>query len=214
MLYRLVTTFLFYILLSVNPANAEESPQPPLLPEDGQVYFYLGDFDAEVTGNELQNPGSEFALGMGLLFEHSAYLDWGFDFVAVFRQYDTPPVVSGGPFTVVSDDMSLTTMGMAINTQFNYATDMVRVYAGLGAGLYFSKLTLTASTLGFPGTYEKSSNSPGYFYHCGVMLNLVNDDYLGIEYRNLSLDANLSPVTAGSVDVGGELVMIIYGFEF
>lgn len=214
MLYRLIISLLVYALLLANPVNADEPEQSLIFPEVGQVYFYLGDFDAETTGNELQNPGSEFAFGMGLLFEHSAHLDWGFDFIVFFREYDTPPAVSGGSFTVVSDDMGLTTMGMAINTQFDYTTGIIRLYAGAGAGLYLSKLTLTASTFGFPGTHEERSSGFGYFYHYGVMLRPGNEDYLGVEYRNLLLDANLSPVTVGSVDVGGELVLISYIFKF
>lgn len=205
----------FSVLLLAECSWADESEGERQFPEEGRFYFYLGDFDAEITGNELENPRSEFAFGLGLLFEQADYLDWGFDVIVINRRYDTPPTVTGGPFTIVSDDMSLSTLGLTVSARVKYAeANLVSVYAGAEAGLYFSKLTLSASTLGFPGTHEEQSNDPGMSYLYGVMLNLDNDNFVGVECRRLFLESSLSPVTTGAVDVGGRLVLLTYAFRF
>jgi len=65
-----------------------------------------------------------------------------------------------------------------------------------------------------PGSHEETSNDLGYFYNFGVMLNISKGHYLGLEYRNLSLEANLSPVTTGDVDIGGDFLLVTYVIRF
>ena len=210
----LVTIFICGLSLSPGLVMAETAETSSPLPSIKDVYFYLGDFDAEITANELENPKSEFGFGLGLLLEHSNYFDWGPDVLAIFREYATPPTVTGDPFTVISDDMSLTTLGLALHGRFSHDSGAVRLYVGAGAGLYISKLTLSASTLGFLGTYEVQSNDMGFSYFYGLRLKLSNADYLGLEYRLLDLNARLTPVTTGTVKIGGELVIFIYSHQF
>ena len=212
---RLGITFtLFYALLSAGPAIAEELEKPESIFDHWRLYFYLGDYHADTTKNQLESPGSEYAFGFGGLFNYSEYLDWGFDAIVVSRDYDTPENVSGGPFTVVGDDMTLNTLGLTLTARFNYTAGRANLYAGAGAGLYLSKLRLTASTLGFVSSHEETSNDFGYFYNYGVMFNISNGNYLGLEYRNLSLDTNLSPVTTGTVDIGGDFLLVTYAVTF
>jgi hypothetical protein len=210
----LLVIFVCSLLLSPGLMKADTAETASALPAIKDVYFYLGDFDADITGNELENPGSEFGFGMGMLLERSSYFDWGSDVLIIYRQYDTPSTVSGGAFTVVSDDMSLSTIGLALYGRFSHVAGSVRLYAGAGAGLYFSKLTLSASTLGFVGSYEVQSNDMGLSYFYGLRLKLSNEDYLGAEYRHLNLDASLTPVTTGTVEIGGELVVFVYAHSF
>ena len=210
----LLTIFVCSLLLSPGLIKADTAETTSASPTIKEVYFYLGDFDADLTANELENPGSEFGLGVGMLLEHATYFDWGGDVLVIYRQYDTPSTVSGGAFTVVSDDMSLSTIGLGFYGRFSHVAGPVRLYAGAGAGLYFSKLTLSASTLGFVGSYEVQSNDMGLSYFYGLRLKLSNEDYLGVEYRHLNLDASLIPVTTGTVEIGGELVLLIYAHSF
>lgn len=210
----LVMLLVCSLLLSPGLVMADTTEATSPLPAIKDVYFYLGDFAAETTVNELENPGSDFGFGLGMLLEHSRYFDWGPDVVFIYRRYDTPPAVTGGAFTVISDDMGLSTLGLALHGRFSHVAGPVQLYAGAGAGLYISKLTLSASTLGFIGTYEVQSNDMGFSYFYGLGLKLSNANYLGIEYRYLALDASLTPVTTSTVKIGGELVVFIYSHQF
>ncbi|TNF35362.1 MAG: hypothetical protein EP315_06000 [Gammaproteobacteria bacterium] len=204
------------LLLSVASVRAQETEiaSPSLFNRPGTFYCYLGDFDAEVTPGELDHPTSEFAFGLGALFDYTDHVDWGLDMLLVTRQYDTPSSVSGGAFTVVSDDMTLDTVGLTIHIRFKFPTSYAIWYAGAGGGLYFSRLTLTASTFGLPGSHEEKSNDLGLSYYWGMAFNISNQNYLGLEYRYLSVDANLSPVTTAEHEVGGELLFMSYSFTF
>lgn len=214
MLFRYYTVLV--LLLSVASVRAQETEvvTPSIFNQSGSFYFYLGDFDAEITPVELENPTSEFAFGLGALFDYEEHIDWGIDLLLVSRKYDTPATVSGGPFTVVSDDMTVDTFGITVNLRFKFPAGSFVWYAGAGTGVYFSKLTLTASTLGLPGTHEEKSNDFGYAYYWGMMFNISNQNYLGVEYRYLSLEASFSPVTTSSHEVGGELLFLTYTFRF
>lgn len=208
---RLIFAFAFLCaLLSACSAIARELEKPESIFDQWRLYFYLGDYHADISDNQLENPGSEFALGIGGLFEYSEHLDWGFDALVFSRDYDTPENVSGGPFTVVSDDMIMTTLGLNFTARLNYTAGIANFYAGAGAGLYFSKLRIVASTLGFIGSHEETSNDPGYFYNYGVMFKISDENQLGLEYRNLSLEANFSPVTTETIGIGGDFLLLSY----
>ena len=215
MLKRLIIILSFVcVFLPVQKATADDLKPAGSAFEQGILYFYAGDYHAETTENQLESPGSEFALGMGVLFDYTEYFDWGFDAIVVSRDYDTPPTISGGPFTVVSDDMSLSTLGLTLAARINYPAGMVNVYAGAGTGLYLSRLTLTASTFGLIGSHEERSTDFGYFYNYGITLKVSNQNYLGLEYRNLFLDAGFPPVTSGAVDIGGDFLLMSYTAAF
>lgn len=203
---------LLFVLLPVGHVIADESGEPAL--KIAQWRFYIGDFNAGSVENQLENPSADFTFGTNLLFAHSENFVWGVDFSYIARKYDTPANVSGGLFAIVDDDMHLDTLGIAINGIFKYATGPAEWYAGAGAGLHFSILTITGSTLGLPGTFEERDTDIGVFYQFGVMFIIAGDNSLGIEYRNLSLDASLPPITDGNVDIGGEFVLINYAASF
>ena len=215
MLNRLIITVaLFFTLLPAAYAETEILEKPESIFDHWRLYFYLGDYHAETSENELESPGSEFAFGIGGLFDYSQHLDWGFDAIIVSRDYDTPENVTGGPFTVVNDDVTLNTLGLNFTARLNYMAGVANFYAGAGAGLYLTKLRITASTLGLFSVHEEASNDLGYFYNYGVMFNISDDKQLGLEYRNLFLDADFSPVTTRKIDIGGDLLLLTYVIAF
>ena len=210
----IIISALFYVLLSAIPATAQEIEPPTSIFDQWRFYFYLGDYHAETTKNQLENPSSEFAFGMGGLLDHSEHFNWGFDAIIISRDYDTPENISAGPFAVVSDDVTLNTLGLTLTARFNYTAGISNFYAGAGTGLYLSKLRITASTLGLIGSYEETSGDLGYFYNYGVMFKISNQSHLGFEYRNLFLDAEFSPVTTQTIDIGGDLLLVTYAVTF
>ena len=212
--HLLIASTLFVALLSANHANADELENPGSIFDHWRLYFYLGDYHAETSANQLESPGSEFAFGMGGLLDYSEYLDWGFDVFVVSRDYDTPDTVSGGPFTVVSDDVNLNTLGLNLTARLDYIAGIANFYASAGAGLYFTNLRISASTLGLLGSHEESSNDLGYFYNFGAAFNISDRGQLGVEYRELFLDAEFSPVTTREIGIGGDFLLLTYTHAF
>lgn len=209
---RIIITFTFlYALLSAGFATAEELETSKPIFDQWSLYFYLGDHHADTTKNQLESPSSEFALGMGGGFDYSEYLDLGFDVLYASKSYDTPENVSCGPLFGCRDDMTIDTLGLNLTARLTYTMGITSFYTGVGTGLYFTELTLTTV---IPGSHEESSNDLGYFYNFGVMLNISNDNYLGLEYRNLTLEANLSPITTEDVDIGGDFLLATYVVSF
>jgi len=199
-------------LLHVGFVNANEPGEQAI--KLAEWRFYLGDFKAGSIENQLENPSMDFTFGSNLLFAYSDNFIWGVDFSYIAREFDTPASISGGLFTIVNDDMHLDTLGIAVNGIFKYATGPAEWYAGAGAGLYFSILTIQGSTFGLPGTFEERDTDLGIFYQLGLMFHIAGDSSLGIEYRKLSLDTSLPPVTEGNVDIGGEFVLLSYAVSF
>ena len=209
-----IASITFCLLFQTGQTFAADTEQEPSIFDHWQLYFYLGDYHAESARNKLESPGSEFAFGIGGLFDYSKYIDWGFDAIAISRDYDTPGTVSGGPFTVVSEDMSMTTLGLTINARLKYTAGIAEIYAGGGTGLYFSKLVVTGSTLGFVGSHEERSTDVGYFYNYGATFEIANKHRLGLEYRKVFLDGDFSPVTTEKVDIGGDFLLVNYYVMF
>jgi hypothetical protein len=200
----------FCALLSTVCAVAEPVTTQQSIFEQWRFHFYIGDYHAESSDNELKSPGSEFGFGLGGLLDYSEHLAWGFDAMLVSRDYDTPDTVSGGPFTVVSDDVGVNSLGLNLIARFSYSAGITNFYAGAGAGLYFTTMTISASTLGFLGTYEETSRDLGYYYNYGLLFDIADGHQLGLEYRNLSLKSDFSPVTTQSISIGGDFLLLTY----
>jgi opacity protein-like surface antigen len=216
-MHNFIRHLLFSLLLVSTCANAVEEtsaemPAPAtVLP--GDFIFYLGDFRADDNTHDLQNPDSDFSIGIGAYSSFLPYLDFGVDMQFTFSDYDTPNLPSD-PFTVIYDEMSLSTLGLAGVIRARYDTDYSRVFVGAGAGLYFSRLAVYASTFGFPGTHEERDNNLGFFYNAGLMLKLTPEQLLGVEYRKLMLEAGFGPVTQDDADIGGEFALLTYSYIF
>ncbi|MDH5472970.1 MAG: hypothetical protein OEY61_08945 [Gammaproteobacteria bacterium] len=183
-------------------------------PQPHQTYFFLGDHAAINTPGELENPVADFALGLGLAYSPQDYLDLRFDILIVGTEYDTPASVSGGPFTLVSDDMTLTTFGFSLMPLLKQSVADMEFYAGAGLGLFLSKLILRASTFGLYGTHEERSQDIGFQLVAGAGVQL-STAFIAVEFRRLNLKANLAPVTSsGNYDIGGDMLLFIYRLGF
>ena len=177
------------------------------------VYFSLGDLKTDEAVNELQNPRADFGLDLGIEYIYNDYLAFRYEMLVVDRRYDTPATVSGGPFTVVSDDMSMSSLGISVLPIVRYAVSDFEFYAGAGLGIFWSKLTLTASTFGLPGSHEERSQDYATQTLLGMGYNF-QESFIGLEARQLDLKVNMSPVTsAADHDAGGKILLLVYRIQ-
>ena len=178
------------------------------------VYFLLGDLKSEEVINELEHPVADYSFGLGIEYIYNDYLNFRCEMLVVEREYKTPAGISGGPFTIVSEDMTMASLGFSLMPIVHYAVGSFELYAGAGFGFFWSKLTLTASTLGLPGTYEERSQDYGTQTLLGVGYHFDNSR-IGLESRQLNLKVNMAPVTsAGDHDAGGDLLLLVYRLQF
>ncbi|MCW8922828.1 MAG: hypothetical protein OQK69_04245 [Gammaproteobacteria bacterium] len=194
--------------------EVEQSSDDGGFPVPHQSYLIVADFAAEEVPGELDNPRADYGLGVGIAYEHLDYFDMRYELLVIDSRYNTPASVSGGIFTNVSDDMSILSLGLSVIPILKYAVSNVELYAGAGISLFWSTLTISASTLGIPGTHEEKSSDVGYQTLAGISYRFV-DSAIAIEFRQLDFQVNLSPVTStGNLDAGGDMVSFIYKFIF
>ncbi|MCW9055469.1 MAG: hypothetical protein OQK47_02510 [Gammaproteobacteria bacterium] len=217
-----VSVFLCGLFLSCNVSAIDETDQQESM-ENSQsiedltpdaVYFSLADFKANEVVGELENPRADYGLGLGMEYIFNDYLNIRYEMLVVERKYDTPAGISGGPFTVVSDDMRMSSLGISVIPVIRYAVSGFEFYMCAGLGFFWSNLTLTASTLGLPGSHEEKSQDYGTQTMVGVGYHFPGT-FLGFELRQLNLKVNMAPVTSvADHDAGGKIILFVYRLQF
>lgn len=178
------------------------------------MYAWLADHKVEGIPGELENPSSQYGVGFGITVPEKNNMEIDLELLILSKEYDTPSSVSGGLFTVVDDDMSLSSVAFLVNARYRQSYQKIHFYLGAGLGLFLSELKLTASTLGMPGSYEDKSSDLGLQFLLGVEYDFT-DVSLGAEYRQLNLNGNFSAVTgSGDSDIGGELILLVVRSRF
>lgn len=170
--------------------------------------FRIGSFEATDTTPPPRHTG--VALGLGFERERDSGLRYGVEISANFADYATPGTVYGGPFTVISDTMTLTTVGVVGTLAQTYAVAAVDLYAGGGAGLYYANMRAHGSTFGFPGTHDEHDIGLGFTLFAGLEFPVGTQSHLGLEVRRLFLDADFGPLSNGEMSIGGTSIMLSY----
>ena len=196
------------------PARAEQ-PHPWSFGErqSDVLVGWLGGLRPE--GSNPAPKGDGIALGIGWERHLSSGLRFGFEFSFYGADYRTPASLSCGAFCVVSSTMSLNVMGFGPTAGYAAKLGPVELHAGAGFGLYFSTLTATASTFGFPGEHEERDSDLAMDVRAGVGIDVGTSTRLGVELRRLSLEGSFGPLTGGrSIPIGGDFVLFSYGRRF
>lgn len=214
LLYLLLTVLFMAPAVQAQNDEGTSTEQQGTFPSPQDAIIYFGNFNAtEITG-ELDNPRADLVIGVGLGYDHGKYWGMRYELFLTQAKYDTPSTVSGGLFTVVDDDMYMSSLGLVAIPVIRYSTRRLELYAGFGAGLFMSKLVVDASTLGIPVSHEERSSD---IVTLGLLGIAVLSDYssFAIEYRDLQADANFAPVTSPQdIEVGGEMIILVYKYHF
>lgn len=158
--------------------------------------------------------GSAWAANLGLERQYQSGLRLGIDISLYHSKYDTPPV-SGGPFTVVDDDMSLSTIGFNGTAAWAWRLGAAEARAGAGLGLYSSTMRAYATTLGFPGWHDENDVNAGYSAFLALDFRTGPTSRFGLEARRLSLKADFGPLSNNNrLAIGGNALFFTYRHSF
>lgn len=167
-----------------------------------------GVFEPKESPGQLTNGDGEGALMFDLGYRKSRYLRFELDATFAEQDVDTPAGVTAGLFSAVRPRSDLTTVGLGGLVKVGYPVGPIEPYAGLGAGIYFSQLTVSGSLLGESKTHEEDDTGLGQQLLAGMDVHMNDHLSIGAEFRRVYLKAGFGALTNGKVDVGGDSVLL------
>ena len=167
-----------------------------------------GLFEPKEAPGQLTNGDGEGALMFDLGYRKSRYLRFEMDATFTGQDVDTPAGVAAGLFSTVRPRSDLTTVGLGAVVKLGYPFGWIEPYAGLGAGVYFSQLTVSGSLLGVSETHEEDDTNLGQQLLAGIDVHMNDHLAIGAEFRRVYLKASFGALTNGKVDVGGDSVLL------
>jgi|GEM_PF-4452984 len=210
---RIVRLFPAALALMAGMAwSAGAAAQPFAAPPPWQQWYWsitAGSYRAE-DNTRLAAPGSEIALGVAVGYRYSRHVSFEVEVPFFYAEYDTPATVPPPPYGTVEERSSVNTAGIVTNVVLNTGGQWVRAYVGAGAGLYWSRFSVSAQVFGYPGTYERDDSDVGTQWLTGADLRVGRGSWLGLQYRQVDLRANFGSVTNADVDLGGRFFLLAY----
>lgn len=216
-----VIVFLILLLVIWTNASAEEvaaaserhAAVSPLLPGSGvfkpgswSLNVYAGRYD---VSEEPQFIGvrNKYALGVGMGAELANYPYLGLDLELMFanREYDTP---IGPPlWGTIDNDTRVETSALLVGARAYYpANGSLRAYVSAGLGFFRTRMVVSGSVVGFPGTYEDSDSSVEPYYGLGISYKFDNWG-LSVDYRHFELKGNFSGFNISNANLGGNMLL-------
>lgn len=179
-------------------------------PEGVAWWFGLGSFKGENTPGKLEGQSSRLAGHLGVGGEVSPRSPWMFtgELLGYTQRYDTPTSVTPPVLGTISDRADVATFGLVVGARYQLPMWGVRWYGGGGGGLYRSRLSVSGSVFGFPGTREEVDNGLGWHAEAGLSVPVSAGTELGLSLRQVWLRSDFGEITGGSVDIGGSFVFL------
>jgi len=189
-------------------AAAMELASPDLT---GRKYFYgsAASFDTH-ENPQLQNPDGSYGFAVGYGSRHSRHVAWEAEIFWDHQRVDTPfNVPPSGP----NSRASIESYGLAGNIRLLYPLGRIEPYVGAGIGIYHAALESSQATL--TARVNKSDNGIGLQLLAGVEYYFGDSgNSVGIQYRRLKLEVSFGPEVAGTVDVGGDFLFLMFRRTF
>lgn len=167
-----------------------------------------GQFEPKDSPGRLTHGEGEGALMLDLGYRKSRYLRFELDAPFTEQDVDTPAGVSAGIFSTVRPRSDLSTVGVGGVVKFGYPYGRIEPYAGVGAGIYFSQLTVSGTLLGASATHEEEDTNLGEQLLAGLDIHMTDHWSVGAEFRRVYLKANFGELTNGKADIGGGTVLL------
>ena len=225
-----LTLLLLSVFCWTNANAADVQPAPatavtvaaPAANTEGSEFFkpagwsfnlYAGRYD---VAEEPQFVGirNKYALGMGLSADLNRYPHLGLDLELFFvnRDYDTPvgPPLWG---SIDNDTSVQTTAFLAGARAFYPASGPWRVYASAGLGYFQTRMVVSGSVFGFPGIYEDTDSSLEPYYGAGLSYGFGHWG-LSVDLRHFDLDGNFSGFNISNANLGGDLLLVGWRYNF
>ena len=109
------------------------------------------------------------------------------------------------------------TLGVNLTAKLQFAMDRLEPYFGAGVGMYSTWIRTTSEAVGCTQNcgdtgprITANSRDAGYHALVGADYHITQKDVVGVEFRQLWLDANFDEVGMGKVKAGGSLLWMGY----
>ena len=172
--------------------------------KDGQLRGQQGNLANVIAGGGLR-ASQLFSIEAGLL---------GFG-----QKLDTPAATTppGGTFQPGSLNTRMGTLGVNLTAKLQFAMDRLEPYFGAGVGMYSTWIRTTSEAVGCTQNcgdtgprITANSRDAGYHALVGADYHITQKDVVGVEFRQLWLDASFDEVGMGKVKAGGSLLWMGY----
>ncbi|HYS50870.1 MAG TPA: outer membrane beta-barrel protein [Burkholderiales bacterium] len=172
--------------------------------KDGQLRNQQGNLANVIAGGGLR-ASQLFSIEAGLL--------------AFGQKLDTPAATTppGGTFQPGSLSTRMGTLGVNLTAKLQFAMDRLEPYFGAGVGIYSTRIRTTSEAVGCAQNcgdtgprITANSRDAGYHALVGADYHITQKDVVGVEFRQLWLDASFDEVGMGKVKAGGSLLWMGY----
>jgi opacity protein-like surface antigen len=199
---------------AAQPAGAD-SPNVGRFYAFGGFAVFAPDKDGQLHGQQ----GSPVNLIAGGGLRASQLLSFEVGLLGMGQKLDTPAATTPpiGTFQPGSLQTRMGTGGVNLTVKLQFAMDRLEPYFGAGVGMYSTWIRTTSEA---PGCVQNcvdtgpriSANSRDGGYHAliGADYHVTQKDVVGVEFRQLWLDADFDEIGMGKVKAGGSLLWVGY----
>lgn len=193
-------------------------------PESSNVgrFYAFGGFAlfAPDKDGQLQNQQGNLAnliVGGGL--RASELLSFEIGLLGFGQKLDTPAAAAPPPLTFAPGSLNtrMGTAGVNLTVKLQFPMDRVEPYVGAGVGMYSTwirttseALTCTQNCADTGPRITANSRDAGYHALIGADYHVTQKDVVGVEFRQLWLNATFDEIGMGSVKAGGSLLWMGY----
>ena len=159
------------------------------------------------SNSQLQNESGQVGGFFSGGYRATPYIALEIDGLSSYQRVDTPPTVSSS-----NGRSRLITSGVAGVVKFILPLDRIELYAGAGAGAYYTSLRTKDNPF---RSDEEHDTDFGYQGLVGADYFVTRGFSVGLEYRILKTEADLGPtIPGGKIDAGGDFLMATFRGHF
>lgn len=199
--------------LFLGAAGAMAQPLPEAA-RASPYYFHLGigGYLPDVNA-QLSNQQGHYGLQLGGGRRITPNFAWEMDLSTYQQDLDTPGTITAPVFGTKDPRSTLTTTGIAGTAMFIQPFEALEIHAGLGLGVYAVRFKTTGQQFGVPVQLTRDQNSLGWHATAGISLKVANQLRVGLDYRQLKVQASFSDVAPGTVEAGGGAWFLLLRYE-
>lgn len=198
---------------SGNEAGTPSRPRPvskasPQKPGTSAFRVGAGWFSPRGTSGALEDPSGGVAFLVGATYHPLRPLGIDVDVTYALGEFASTTAPPAGTFETKSTRMQLSSLGFSAGVRGIAPLGHVEPWAGAGFVLLVSRLTLTGSTLGFPGEVEESGAAAGPYAAAGVDVAVGGKWLFGGQCRWTLAEQDFGRLSAGRPgNVGGPMCL-------
>lgn len=199
--------------LFLGAAGATAQPLP-VAAQPSPYYFHLGigGYRPDVNA-QLGNQQGLYSLLFGGGRRITPNFAWEIDLSTHQQELDTPGTITAPVFGSKDPRSTLSTTGIAGTAMFTRAFEALEIHAGLGLGLYAVRFKATGQQFGLPVQLTRDQNSVGWHASAGVSLKVSDKLRVGLDYRQLKVQASFSDIAPGNIEAGGAAWFMLLRYE-